>query len=101
MALPRRAQPCSRGRVKARVVVLCLLVAANASASDAGADDPDELARYVAKQGEALSTDDCTSACNALASMRRATDRLCALDPGARCREARRIVDDAARKVRA
>ncbi len=81
--------------------VLSLLLAAPARAADAGAGDPDELARQIAKQGEALSTDDCTSACSALASMRRAADRLCALDPGARCREARRVVDDASRKVRA
>lgn len=100
MPLPRRAQACSRGRVIARTIVLCLFLAAPAYAADAG-DEADDLARQIAQQGEALSTDDCTAACSALASMRRAADRLCALDPGARCRDARRIVDVASRKVRA
>jgi hypothetical protein len=72
-----------------------------ASASpSAGGDEAEELARSIAQEAQALSTDDCLSACKALASMRRATDRLCALDPGPRCADARATLDGATRKVR-
>jgi hypothetical protein len=66
-----------------------------------GPDDVDELVRAVDRAAQTLSTDDCSAACNALASMRRAAERLCSLDPGQRCADARRTVDEASRKVRA
>jgi MYXO-CTERM domain-containing protein len=43
---------------------------------------------------------DCATACRALDSMRRATERLCALDPGDRCASARKKLDDATTHVR-
>ncbi len=48
---------------------------------------------------EALSADACATACLALRSMRRATERLCALDPGADCDDARRRTADADARV--
>jgi hypothetical protein len=44
---------------------------------------------------------DCPTACRALDSMRRATERLCAIEPGERCAEALRKVADAAQRVAA
>ena len=44
---------------------------------------------------------DCALACKALGSMRRATDHLCALDPGDRCAKARQKLDAASDHVRA
>jgi hypothetical protein len=66
-----------------------------------GGDDVESLARSLARQAEALGTDDCAAACKALASMRRAADRICAMDPGDRCAEARETLEGATRKVRA
>ena len=43
---------------------------------------------------------DCAMACRALDSMRRATERLCALDPGDRCASARKKLGDATGHVR-
>jgi hypothetical protein len=88
------------------VPIAVLFFAATARAADAGSaandggDEAIELLRSIASQAEALSTDDCAAACRALGSMRRAADRLCTLDPGRRCTEARARVDEAARKVR-
>ena len=49
----------------------------------------------------ALSTSDCYVACRALTSIRRAADKICALEPGPRCDSAREKADDATRRVRA
>jgi MYXO-CTERM domain-containing protein len=43
---------------------------------------------------------DCAIACRALDSMRRAAERLCALDPGARCASAREKLEAASAHVR-
>jgi MYXO-CTERM domain-containing protein len=63
-------------------------------------DEAAELARSIEREAQQLATDDCTSACRASASMRGATDRLCAIDPGKRCADARAILADATRRVR-
>lgn len=47
-----------------------------------------------------LSTSDCATACRALASIRRAADKICALDSGERCAAGRARADDATRRVR-
>lgn len=49
---------------------------------------------------EKLATHVCDEACRALASMRRAADRLCAIEPGERCTRARARCEEAALKVR-
>ena len=68
------------------------------------AAEPDELKALedeIARDETALSTEGCAVACQAFSSMQRAADRLCALDPGARCAAARAKVKDAAGRVRA
>jgi MYXO-CTERM domain-containing protein len=88
-------------------LALAVLVAAprQASAQQLPAADPaveqqvSTLEAEIAREDEALTTDNCGTACTALASMRRATQRLCALDPGPRCAAARARVDAASRRV--
>ena len=63
-------------------------------------DDLTTLERSLAEQHDALSTSDCANACRALASIRRAADKICALDPGDRCAAGRAKADDATRRVR-
>jgi hypothetical protein len=75
-------------------------MAAPSSPAMDGGDEAEDLARSIASQSQSLSTDDCTAACQALGSMRRAADRLCGIDPGRRCTDARATVDSAARRVR-
>ena len=68
------------------------------------AAEPDELKALedeIARDETALSTEGCAVACQAFSSMQRAADRLCALDPGARCAAARAKVKAAAGRVRA
>lgn len=65
-----------------------------------GADDITTLEKNLASEHAALSTVDCATACRALASIRRAADRICALDPDERCVAARAKADDATRRVR-
>lgn len=60
-----------------------------------------EIDALRAELGQQLSTHACDEACRALASMRRAAERLCALDSGSRCVEARGRCDGAAAQVRA
>jgi len=67
-----------------------------ARAGDAIAD----LEKSLAEEHAALSTSDCTAACRALASIRRAADKICALEPGARCSAAHAKAEDATRRVR-
>lgn len=88
--------------LRASIVIAVVLGAAEARAArDAGAGD-DEVAALEKQLGEehaALQTQDCTVACRALASIRRAADRICALEPGPRCDDARAKADDARRRV--
>ena len=58
------------------------------------------LERSLDEQHDALSTSDCATACRALASILRAADKICALDPGDRCAAGRAKADDATRRVR-
>src|SRR5262245_45302200 len=59
------------------------------------------LEEQIARDDAMVSTDNCAVACQALASMLRSVDRLCALEPGPRCAGARAKVRDAADRVRA
>ncbi|HEY3819471.1 MAG TPA: MYXO-CTERM sorting domain-containing protein [Polyangiaceae bacterium] len=84
------------------VVLLVLVLPTSALAQPAPTSNNDvdvvqaELDRdYV----QALSSD-CALACRALESMKRATERLCALDPGDRCASAKKKLDDATIHVR-
>lgn len=79
------------------------------AAEDGGAvttNKGDTAAEVARLEGEldatvaSLSTD-CATACKALASIQRATERICALAPGPRCEAARAKADDATQRVRA
>src|SRR5689334_8517569 len=63
-------------------------------------DETTDLEKSLAEEHAALSTSDCTVACRALASIRRAADKICALEPGPRCDAARTKANDATRRVR-
>lgn len=63
-------------------------------------DELTTLEKNLATESAALSTTDCANACRALASIRRAADRICALDAGERCTAGRAKADEATRRVR-
>jgi hypothetical protein len=65
----------------------------------AGPDELTTLEGTLEREHMALATADCVTACRALASIRRAADRICALDPDERCVAARAKADDATRRV--
>jgi MYXO-CTERM domain-containing protein len=65
-----------------------------------GKDELSNLERNLASESAALSTADCTTACRALASIRRAADKICALEPGDRCAAGRAKADEATKRVR-
>jgi hypothetical protein len=72
-----------------------------AQAATGATSDPEALQAEIERDYAAALANDCATACRALDSMRRATERLCALDPGDRCVVARRKLDDATTRVRA
>lgn len=57
------------------------------------------LAAQVPSRGAPMSAGGCVIACRALGSMERAAARLCQLDPGPRCDDARAKVKEASRRV--
>lgn len=73
--------------------------AQGAPGAQGGKEDLTTLEKSLAEQHDALSTTDCVTACRALASIRRAADKICALDPGDRCAAGRAKADDATRRV--
>lgn len=84
------------------IVGACVLAGAGVGEAHAQGRDAEELTtleKNLASEHAALSTEDCATACRALASIRRAADRICALDPDERCVAARAKADDAARRV--
>lgn len=66
----------------------------------ARADEISDLEKSLAQEHAALATSDCSAACRALASIRRAADKICAIEPGPRCTAAHAKSDDATRRVR-
>jgi len=84
--------------------IALLLTSTDALAQGAGPtgpkDDLTTLERNLASETAALSTSDCATACRALASIRRAADKICALEPGERCAAGRAKADEATRRVR-
>lgn len=78
-----------------------LFLTSGAAIADGGdASDVRALERQLADEHAALSTTDCHAACRALASIRRAAEKICALEPGPRCEGARAKADEATRRVR-
>ena len=89
-------------------LAMCLAVAARTAraqvAVDGGSDggrETDTLQLEIERDWGALQNADCATACRALDSMRRAAERLCALEPGDRCAKAQQRVKDAGDRVRA
>lgn len=81
-------------------VLIALVVPRSAAAQDAGALDPvAAIEAEIDRAAARLSGEGCPVACQALGSMQRAADRLCALDPGPRCASVRGRVKEAARRV--
>lgn len=84
-------------------LALLAVVAPLGGAPDAG-DDVDALARGIetslARLGDGLATHACDEACRALGSMKRAADRICQLEVGERCEQARARCEEATRRVR-
>ncbi len=74
-------------------------VSAYAQSADSGTD-ADALVAEIDRDLAQAQSSDCDTACRALDSMRRATDRLCAMDPGDRCARARQKLADATGRVR-
>jgi hypothetical protein len=97
----------ARGEALAQAQVPHAPSAPNALSAAPAQDDGDALSKqidlaYTQVQIQARAQGgDCTMACRALESMRRATERLCAIEPGNRCAEAIRKVGDATQRVRA
>ena len=80
----------------AALVAVTMLTTRPARASD----EITNLERSLAEETATLSTSDCSAACRALASIRRAADKICALEPGDRCTAAHAKAEDATRRVR-
>jgi hypothetical protein len=87
-----------------RISGLCVgsmaaLLVATAAAQPAQETVPD-LLRQLEEEHAALSTADCRAACRALEALERLVGRICALDPGQPCADARKKLDDASARVR-
>jgi hypothetical protein len=79
---------------------LALPATALADQADAGQAFDEDFKKAGNDLDKALSTSDCTTACQALGSMRRAAEKLCAITPGPRCDAANARADEAAKRVR-
>jgi hypothetical protein len=84
---------------RSRLLLCVTVVVALTMSKAARADDVRTLEKQLADEVSSLSTSDCNLACRALASIRRAADRICALEPGPRCDAARAKVAEAVRRV--
>lgn len=89
-----------RARWAAGAATGIMLVSVPALADAGAADDVRTLEQQLTDEHSALSTADCSAACRALSSIRRAAERICALEPGPRCDAAREKAADATRRVR-
>ena len=90
-------------RAARAILVVCLgLAPASAMAQPAAPSNDAEAAMAEVNRDYASAlAADCTMACQALDSMRRATEHLCTLDAGDRCATARQKLADATAHVRA
>lgn len=85
----------------AAAVFAGIMLASGDGRADAGdSSDVGALEKQLNEEHSALSTSDCNAACRALGSIRRAADKICALEPGPRCDTARTKAADATRRVR-
>jgi MYXO-CTERM domain-containing protein len=86
--------------VLAVLLLTCLPATAMAQPAVGSRSDIDSAQAEVDNDYAQALASDCALACRALDSMRRATERLCALDPGDRCSSAKSKLDDATKRVR-
>lgn len=88
-------------RITSAVATAALIVVTMFTTRPARASDEiTNLEKSLAEETKTLSTSDCSAACRALASIRRAADKICALEPGERCTAAHAKSEDATRRVR-
>jgi hypothetical protein len=92
-------------RIPPQLVAIAIAVVAalgfeGSARAQSAKEDLTTLEKSLTEQHDALSTSDCATACRALASIRRAADKICALEPGDRCTAGRAKADDATRRVR-
>jgi MYXO-CTERM domain-containing protein len=101
-AVSRIAKVARIAGVWLRLAALAVLVPKLAAAApEAGAPQSvDALQVELERDYAEASTGDCATACRALDSMRNATEKLCALDPGVRCANARQRLEAASAHVR-
>lgn len=96
----------SPGRSLGVVALVCGALASGPARADGGdvgdvgALEKELDAEHAALSSLELATRDCVEACRALGSIRRAAERICALEPGPRCDAARAKTADATRRVR-
>lgn len=83
------------------LLVMLLPAPARAQAASGAGDDVSAIQAELDRDYAATLASDCPTACLALESMRRATEKLCALDPAERCTAARRKLADATARVTA
>jgi MYXO-CTERM domain-containing protein len=93
----------SFGLVRAALAILlvCLWPAGAMAQTAATGADVDALTAEVDRDYASALAADCTMACQALDSMRRATEHLCAIDAGDRCARARQKLAEATAHVHA
>jgi MYXO-CTERM domain-containing protein len=89
------------GRTLAVLLLMGVPVRALAQPATTASADADAAQIEVDRDYAQALASDCALACRALDSMRRATERLCALDAGDRCASAKKKLDDATAHVRA
>jgi hypothetical protein len=91
----------ARAALLAGALMVVVPARAAAQSDDRHRETLENLQKELDGEHAKLSTSDCTEACRALGSIRRAADKICALDPGTtRCSSAQAKADDATRRVR-
>jgi MYXO-CTERM domain-containing protein len=88
-------------RAALAILLVCLWPASAMAQAAAPAAEVAAAASEVDGDYASAMAADCTTACAALDSMRRATERLCTLDAGDRCASARQKLEAATAHVRA
>jgi MYXO-CTERM domain-containing protein len=79
---------------------ILFFLASPAAAEPAAPDELTTLMQELDAEHAALATVDCGAACRALESLERLVGRICALDAGRPCADARKKLEDATRRVR-
>lgn len=100
---PRRSMRTALTVMALAIVGATSFVSARGQAAtelEAAEHELDEQAQRLATFSRSSAKSECDEACRALASMRRAAEKICALSPGDRCEAAKAKADGAAARVR-